>query len=164
MNASKPNDGRRRLVWVLAMLFILLGVYMAGTQRFERWAGQQLEKAAPTARRVVPLPAKRILRESREHLPVYGHASQWVSRKGASVVYFGLVGLFVLWLRKRRPESLKETLLVTVAGGVGMSLIVEIVEAPGGEPFNSQLFDLGCGALGGIVAGVVWWMFRKGRR
>jgi hypothetical protein len=145
----------------LAILFILLGVYLAHTQRFERWAGKQLEKAAPAARRVVPLPAKKILRESREHLPVYGEASQWLARKAASVAYFGIVGLFVVALRRRRAASLKETLIVTVISGVGMSAIVELFEWP--EEVADQVFDLACGALGGVVAGVAWWPFRKGR-
>ena len=161
MTTSKPNDERRLLVWVLAILFILLGVYMAGTQRFERWAGQELEKAAPTARRVVPLPAKKILRESREVLPVYGHASQWLARKAASVAYFGIVGVFVLALRKRRAASLREVLLVTVVSGIVMSAIVEVFEWP--EEIADQVFDLGCGALGGVIAGIAWWLFRKGR-
>jgi hypothetical protein len=161
VTTSNPTIIRRRIVWALAIVFILLGVYMAGTQRFERWAGRQLEKAAPTARRVVPAPAKAILRESREALPVYGNASQWLARKGASVAYFGVVGLFVLLLRKRRPASLTETLFVTVLGGVGMSAIVEIFEWP--EELTDQLFDLGCGALGGVIAGIAWWIRYKGR-
>jgi hypothetical protein len=156
-----PHGGRRWLVWVVAILFIALGVYMAGTQRFERWAGQQLERAAPTARRVVPRPAKEILREGREHLPVYGHASQWLARKAASVVYFGIVGLFVLVLRRRRAASLRETLVVTVVSSVGMSAIVELFEWP--EELADQLLDLGCGALGGLVVGIAWWLWRKGR-
>ena len=161
MTTSNPKSGRRRIIWALAILFILLGVYMAGTQRFERWAGQELEKAAPTARRVVPLPAKKILRESREHLPVYGHASQWLARKAASIVYFGIVGVFVLALRKRRAASLRETLVVTVVSGIVMSAIVEVFEWP--EEIADQVFDLACGALGGAIAGIMWWLFRKGR-
>lgn len=144
-----------------AILFILLGVYMAGTQRFERWAGRELQKAAPTARKVVPLPAKKILRESREALPVYGNASQWLARKAASVAYFGIVGVFVLMLRRRRAASLREVLVVTVVSGIVMSAIVEVFEWP--EELADQVFDLGCGALGGLIAGIAWWLLRKGR-
>ena len=136
-------------------------MYLAGTQSFERWAGEQLEKAAPTARRVVPPPVKKILRESREHLPVYGEASRWLARKAASVAYFGIVGLLVLVLRRRRVASLRETLVVAVVGGVGMSAIVEIFEWP--EDVADQVFDLACGALGGVIAGIAWWLWRKGR-
>jgi hypothetical protein len=110
----------------------------------------------------VPRPAKEILRESREHLPVYGHASQWLARKAASVAYFGIVGVFVLVLRRRRAASLRETLVVTVVSGVGMSAIVELFEWP--EEFADQVFDLACGAFGGVIAGIAWWLWRKGRR
>jgi hypothetical protein len=151
---------RRRFVWLLAAVFVLIGVYLAASHRFENWAGEALRQAAPTARRVIPTRAKKILREGAEHLPVYGETSTWVARKSGSVVYFGIVALLALVIRKRRPTSLRETLLVTVAAGVGMSTIVEIFEWP--EAFGSELFDLGCGAAGGLIAGLLawWWMKR----
>ena len=161
MTTTNPNDGRRRIIWSLTIIFILLGVYLAGSHRFERWAGEQLEKAAPAARRVVPLPAKKILRESREHLPVYGEPSQWLARKAASVAYFGVVGLFVLAVRRRRAASLRETLAVAIVSAVGMSAIVEIFEWP--EDVADQVFDLASGALGGVIAAIAWWLWRKGR-
>ncbi len=153
---AQPSSARR-LVWLLLLVFVLAGVYLALTTRFERWAGHQLQKAVPAARHVIPRPAKEILRESREHLPVYGPATQWLARKSASIVYFGIVGVFVLALRKRKPTSLKETLLVTVVAAVGMSTVIEILEFPFGEPFGSELFDLGCGAVGGLTAGLIAW-------
>jgi len=159
---AKPSS-TRRLVWVLLLIFVLAGVYLAWTSRFESWAGRQLQKAVPTARHVIPRPAKEILRESREHLPIYGPATQWLARKSASVVYFGIVGFFVLALRKRKPTSLKETLLVTVVAGVGMSTVIEILEFPFGEAFGSELFDLGCGAVGGLAAGLIAWPWLRQR-
>lgn len=154
----------RRLVWVALIGFVLAGMYLAWTQRFEQWAGEQLQKAAPVARQVIPKPAKQILREGREHLPVYGETSTWLARKSASIVYFGIVGLFALKLRKRKPASLGETLLVTFVAGVGMSLIIEILEYPFGEPFDSELFDLACGAAGGIAAGLIAWLRLRPKR
>jgi hypothetical protein len=160
---ARRSDGsidavlKRRFVWVLAVTFVVAGVYFAGSHGFEHWAGQALQKAAPQARRVVPATAKHVLRESREHLPVYGPSSIWIARKSGSIVYFGIVGLFVLALRKRRATSLSETLLVTLVAGVGMSTIVEIFEWP--EGFGDELFDLACGALGGLAAGsIAWWL------
>ena len=148
---------RRRIVWLLAVVFVMIGVYLAASHRFENWAGEALRQAAPTARRVIPSPAKKILRKGVEHLPVYGETSTWVARKSGSVVYFSIVALLALVIRKRRPTSLGETLLVTIAAGIGMSTIVEIFEWP--EDLGDELFDLGCGAVGGLVAGLLaWWL------
>ena len=142
------------------MLFIVVGVFVAGKQGFEKRVGNEIQKAAPVARKVIPLPAKRVLREGRELLPVYGPTGQWLARKGASVVYFGVVGLFVLTLRRRKPGSLGQTLLVTVASGVAMSAIIEVFEFP--EEIADQIFDLCCGALGGLVSGcIAWWWLRR---
>jgi hypothetical protein len=143
--------------------FAIIGVYLAHTHGFERWAGHELSKAGPVARRVIPTPAKRVLRESREALPVYGSATTWLARKSASVAYFGLFSYFVLALRKRRPTSLGETLLVTVVAGIAMSALIELIEYP--EEIADEIFDLSCGALGGLIAGALnWWIWaRKGR-
>lgn len=149
------------MIWLLALAFALIGAYFAWTQRFERWAGQGIEHAAPIARRVIPAPAKRVLRKSREHLPVYGETGAWLARKGGSVVYFGIVGLFVLKLRKRRPASLGQTLAVTVTAGVAMSTIIEVLEWPFGEAFGSEMFDLACGAAGGLISGLLARWLRK---
>jgi hypothetical protein len=154
---------RRRLIWLLVVAFVIAGGYFACTARFERWAGPELQRAAPVARRVIPLPAKQIIREAREALPVYGPPSQWLARKSASIVYFGIVSAFVLVLRRRRPTTLRETLLVTVLAGTTMSLIVEILEWPFGEPFVSELFDLGCGAVGGVATGLLAWIWLRPR-
>ena len=155
---------RRRLLWALLLAFVLAGAYFAWTTKFERWAGGELELAAPAARRVLPPPAKHILRASREHLPVYGAPAVWLARKSASIVYFAIVAWFVLALRRRRPASLRETLLVTVIAGMGMSAIVEILEAPFGEQLPSQLFDIGYGAVGGLGAGLLAWPWLRDRK
>jgi uncharacterized membrane protein SirB2 len=149
----------RRLFWALAIAFVLLGIFVAASRDFERWAGQELQEAAPAARQALPAPAKAVLRKGREILPIYGAASDWVVRKSASIVYFGIVGLFALAARRRRPETLRETLLVTVLAGVGMSLIVEILEWP--EALGSEIFDLACGAVGGVIAGFVAWLWLR---
>jgi hypothetical protein len=137
------------------IVFIVAGIAIAWTRGFEHWASRALEKAAPAARRDIPAPAKRVLRETRERLPVYGSASTWVVRKSASVVYFGGVGLLVLALRRKTSASLSQTLLITLAVGIGMSALIEIIESP--EDLSDVLFDLACGALGGVGAGVIAW-------
>ena len=144
---------RLRLFAVTA--FIIVGIALAWTHGFEYWVGRALEKAAPAARRELPAPAKRVLRETRERLPVYGSTSTWVARKSASVIYFGGVGLFVLALRRKTPASFWRTLLTTLVAGVGMSALIEIIEFP--EDVSDVLFDLACGALGGVGAGVIAW-------
>ena len=141
---------------LLVIVFVIAGIALASTHGFEHWAGRALEKAAPAARRDIPIPAKRVLRETRERLPVYGSTSVWLARKSASVVYFGVVGLFVLAVRRRTAASLVEALLVTVTAGVGMSAVIEIFEFP--EELADVVFDLACGALGGLIAGVIAWM------
>jgi len=151
-------DPRRTIVWALAIAFVIAGMYLAWTRGFEQWAGRGLERAAPQARRALPSPARHVLRETKEHLPVYGRTSQWLARKSLSIVYFAIVGWFALAVRRRKPESLAETLLVTVVAGVGMSTIIEILEAPFGEQLPSQLFDIGCGAVGGLVSGTSAWL------
>ena len=85
----------------------------------------------------------------------------WVARKAGSVVYFGIIAVFVLALRKRKPASLGGALLVTVVAAVAMSAIVEILEFP--EEIGDEIFDLGCGACGGLIAGLVAWPFVKKR-
>ncbi len=156
------REPTRFLTWCIVVIFVLLGLFVARTHRFERWAGHELQRAVPEARRSIPAPAKRALEETREHLPVYGSSSTWLARKSASVVYFGVVGIFVLALRRRRPASIQETILVTVLAGVGMSAIVEILEAP--EELGDVLFDLGCGAAGGMIAGFIAWIWIARRK
>lgn len=142
------------------MLFIIIGVYLAAEQGLEKRVGRELEKAAPVARKIIPLPAKRILSEGRQLLPIYGPTGQWLARKGASIVYFGVVGVFVLALRRRKATSLGEILVVTTVAAVAMSAIIEIFELP--EELPDQIFDLLCGALGGLVFGfLAWWWRRK---
>lgn len=160
---AQTYSRKRSLIWLLACAFLLVGAYFAWTARFERWAGEELREAAPVARRVIPIPGKQLIRKTQEHLPVYGHPSQWLARKSASIVYFGVAAAFVLALRRRRPSTLNETLLVTVAAGVGVSMIVEILEWPFGEAFGSEIFDLGCGLVGGIVAGLLAWIWLRPR-
>jgi hypothetical protein len=145
----------RRLTLLGVITFIVIGIAVAWTHGFEKWAGRALERAAPVARREIPAPAKRVLRETRERLPVYGTTSTWVARKSASIVYFGGVGLFVLALRRKKPSSLLETFMVTVGSGIGMSALIEIIEIP--EELGDVLFDLGCGAVGGIASGLIAW-------
>jgi len=160
-NVKSQSQVARQLLLVLVLVFVAVGIYAAWTHRFEDWAGRELEKAAPAAHHALPEPAKAVLRETREHLPIYGNTTTWLARKSASIVYFGIVAAFVLALRKRRPESLKETLLVTIAAGAGMSTIIEILEAPFGEAFGSQMFDIGCGVVGGLIVGLLAWSLRK---
>jgi hypothetical protein len=147
----------RRFVLVAVVIFVIVGIVLASTHGFEMWAGRALERAAPAARREIPAPAKRVLRETRERLPVYGNTSTWVARKSASIVYFGGVALFVLALRLRTPSSLLATLLVTVTAGIGMSAIIEVVEFP--EELGDVVFDLACGAAGGVAAGLLAWVW-----
>lgn len=166
-DSNKENgDGQSRLkkhiqqlLRLLAILFVVAGIYLAWTEKFEQRAGEALHQAAPAARQIVPVPAKRIFREILAHLPVYGATSSWLARKSGSVVYFGMVGVFVLALRKRKPTSLGRTLLVTVVAAVAMSANVEILEFP--EEISDEIFDLGCGACGGVIAGLVAWPFVK---
>lgn len=149
----------KRLLWLLAILFVIAGVYLAWTEKFEHRAGEALHQAAPAARQIVPVPAKRIFREILAHLPVYGATSSWLARKSGSIVYFGIVAGFVLVLRKRKPTTLAGTLLVTVLAAVAMSAMVEILEFP--EEISDEIFDLSCGACGGVIAGLVAWPFVK---
>lgn len=146
-----------RVRLLLAIIFVVAGIVVAATHTFETWAGRELSEAAPSARKVVPAPAKKVLHETRELLPVYGATSVWLARKSASVIYFGAVGVFILALRKRKPTSLLGTLLVTVISGVAMSAVIEIVEFP--EELADEIFDLACGALGGVLSGLAAWPF-----
>ncbi|MDQ6781406.1 MAG: hypothetical protein M3Z37_09690 [Candidatus Eremiobacteraeota bacterium] len=155
----KPPRYRGPLL-VLTFLFIIVGVIVAFQQGFEIRVGHQLQKAAPVARRVLPPPAKRVLREGRELLPIYGPAGQWLARKGASVVYFGIVGVFVVAIRRRKITTLRQTLITSVLAATAMSAVVEIIEWP--EAFGSEMFDLLCGAVGGLGCGLLtWWWWRR---
>ena len=153
------SSGRRALLLTVVVVFCLLGILIAYQQGFEKRAGGALEKAAPVARRVLPEPAKSVLRQIREWLPIYGSTGQWLARKSASIVYFGAVGAFALALRRRKPQTLAQTLLITVVAAVAMSAFIEVLEYP--EEIDDQLFDLGCGALGGVAAGLLAWWWPK---
>ena len=159
----QPKRGvSRNLLLLLALVFCLIGIAVAYQQGFEKRAGRALEKAAPVARRVIPRPAKVVLREIRDWLPVYGPAGQWLARKGASIVYFGVVGAFVLAIRRRKPQTLLGTLAVTTIAAIAMSAFIEVLEWP--EEIDDELFDLFCGAVGGLLAGAAaWWWWRRRR-
>ena len=144
-----------RLKVVAVIVFVVIGIALAWTGGFEHWAGREMQKAAPVARRDLPTSAKRVLRATKERLPVYGHTSTWLARKSASVIYFGGVGLFVLALRRKPAASLWQAVLITLVAGVGMSALIEIVEYP--EELDDVLFDLACGAAGGLASGVIAW-------
>lgn len=149
------------MLWAAFLIFILIGAYVQGKQDFEKRVGGEIQKAAPVARKVIPQPAKSVLREGRELLPIYGPTGQWLARKGASVVYFGVVGLFVLAMRRRKAVTLGQILLVTVTSGVVMSAIVELLQLP--EELTNQIFDLACGAVGGLISGFLasWWLRKQ---
>lgn len=150
---------RTKWLWAAAVLFIIIGVFIAGEHGFQNRVGRELEKAAPVARKVIPPPAKKVLREGRELLPIYGDTGPWIARKAGSVVYFGAVGLFVLAFWRRKALSLWQTLAVTVLSGMAMSTLVEIFEYP--EELYDELFDVACGALGGIISGLLAWWWRR---
>ena len=124
--------------------------------------GREIEKAAPVAHRVIPAPAKSVLRRVRELLPIYGSTGQWLARKGASVVYFGVVSVLVWAARRRKPARLATTLLITVSAGVLMSALIELLEFP--EEFGDEIFDLLCGATGGALGGWITWSWCQRQR
>jgi len=144
----------------MAVVFIIIGVVVAAQHGFQQRVGRQIEKAAPAARKVIPEPAKRVLREGRELLPIYGPTGQWIARKAGSVVYFGVVGVFVLAIRRRKTRTFMQVLATTTLSGVAMSAIIELFELP--EELADQVFDLLCGALGGVIFGLIaWWWLRR---
>lgn len=161
-DSPRPLTPRRSLgpLLAVAFLFIVVGAIVAAQQGFEKRVGHQLEKAAPIARKVIPVPAKRVLREGRELLPIYGPAGQWFARKTASVIYFGIVGVFVLAMRRRKITTLRQTLITSMLAATAMSAVIEIFELP--EELADQVFDLLCGAAGGLAFGLLtWWWWRS---
>ena len=91
----------------------------------------------------------------RELLPIYGTTGQWLARKGASIVYFGVVSMLVWAAKRRKPTTLASTLLITVIAGTLMSAVIELLELP--EEIGDQIFDLACGATGGLFGGLLAW-------
>lgn len=157
--ATVGTSTRTKLLWAAAVLFIIIGVFIAGEHGFQNRVGRELEKAAPVARKVIPPSAKKVLREGRELLPIYGDTGPWLARKAGSVIYFGAVGVFVLALWRRKTLSPWQILAVTVLSGMAMSVLVEAFEYP--EELSDELFDVACGALGGIISGLLAWWWRR---
>jgi len=159
---ERPKRRRRRLIWLLAAGFCILGVFVAGTHDFERQGGRQIQKAAPAVRRILPAPVKRILAGIRDRLPIYGKTPVWLVRKVGSVFYFGIVGLFAVALRRRVTQTTLGVFTVTILAAVAMSAIIEAFEFP--EEIDDVILDLACGAVGGVMAGLlaVWWLRRSG--
>ncbi len=79
---------------------------------------------------------------------------QLVLRKLYSIVAFAVVGLFAAPLIRRDHRLRGAAVLVA-----GFSTVIEIVQkgtvAPG-EPLRWELFDIGCGALGGWLGASLW--------
>jgi hypothetical protein len=65
----------------------------------------------------------------------------------------------VLALRRRKVRSLAQILTITVVSGVVMSAVIEVFEFP--EEIADEILDLGCGALGGFIAGLIAWWWRR---
>jgi len=76
-----------------------------------------------------------------------------VLRKLYSVLAFAIVGFFVAAMLDGRRRAVGSALLVA-----SFSAIIEIVQKYTGakEGLLSNLFDIGCGALGGLIGAAVW--------
>ncbi len=81
-------------------------------------------------------------------------------RKTYSIVAFAIVGLFAAPLIPRKSRILGDAILVAA-----FSTVIEFVQKLTGseESFASNLFDVACGAVGGIAGALVWNAVRPGR-
>ena len=81
-------------------------------------------------------------------------------RKSYSIVAFAIVGLFAAPLIARPNRVLGDAFLVAA-----FSVVIEIVQKLTGseESFKSNLFDVACGAVGGVLGALAWNALRPRR-
>ncbi|MDQ2908145.1 MAG: VanZ family protein [Candidatus Eremiobacteraeota bacterium] len=100
------------------------------------------------------LPGRGRLHHVEHRLPHAARVSPAVFlRKLYSIVAFGIVGFFAAPLLPRRARLRWDTALIA-----GFSLLIEIAQKLIGshEGYASNLFDIGCGAVGGLIGAVLW--------
>ncbi len=85
-------------------------------------------------------------------------AQRWLSpvrvlRKAYSVVAFAIVGFFAAPLVRRRYRLRGDAAIVA-----GFSTLIEVVQKVAGssEGYASNVFDILCGALGGVLGAALW--------
>ncbi|MBC5799635.1 MAG: hypothetical protein GIX03_05570 [Candidatus Eremiobacteraeota bacterium] len=79
-------------------------------------------------------------------------------RKLYSVIAFAIVGFFAAPLIPRPARLRWDTALIA-----GFSLVIEIAQKLTGadETYASNLFDIACGALGGVIGALIWNALRR---
>ena len=142
---------RRTVVWTGAVAFCLLAFYLALTRSFEFAVAVYVRELLHR----LPTP---LVTSVLSHLPVNEEPAAWLVRKGASIAFFGVVGVLARVIAGRRLSSRSRTWSV-LAAAVAMSCLVEVYERP--EPFDDIAFDLTCGAAGGLLAVAALRTFRR---
>lgn len=106
---------------------------------------------------LMPFPVKEFFRDSQADT---GWAPHLVVRKVYSLLAFSIVGFFVAKARSNRPARtyFVDAVFLTAA----FSALIEILQHAGGsaESLRSNLFDVGCGALGGAFGALVQVSYR----
>jgi hypothetical protein len=92
----------------------------------------------------------------RRHVPVrlrHDVNVDFLLRKVYSIVAFAIVGFLAAPTFPRKARLVACTLLVAI-----FSTVIEIAQKLTGtsESLLSNLFDVGCGALGGLIGGALW--------
>ena len=109
--------------------------------------------------------ARVVMRQIQKHTDLRGderrlppRARRWLTvsivlRKTYSIGAFAIVGFFVAPLLRRRVRVRGDA--ATVAA---FSTVIEIVQKATGSPegYASNLFDIGCGAVGGVLGSLAW--------
>ena len=103
------------------------------------------------------------LQELRNDLPArarYALTPTKFLRKGYSLVAFAIVGFFAAPLIPRPNRILGAAIVVA-----GFSIVIEIVQRLTGseESFASNVFDVACGAVGGMLGALAWNAIRPRR-
>lgn len=100
------------------------------------------------------LPGRGHLHRVEHRLPRAARVSPRVLlRKLYSIIAFAVVGFFAAPLLPRPSRLRWDTALIA-----GFSLLIEIAQKAIGshEGYASNLFDIGCGAVGGVIGAFTW--------
>ena len=138
------RTARRAAVWIAGIGFCLLAFYLALTRSFEFAVAAYVRGALNG----LPAPVHAFVASALSHLPVDEDPAAWIVRKAASIVFFGIVGVIASIIAGRRLTSPRSRGWLVFGAAIAMSGAIEIYERP--EPLDDIVFDLICGAAGGL--------------
>jgi len=143
---------RRVVIIVGGVAFCLLAFWLAHTRSFEFAVAEHVRDALHS------LPAPLVMAVL-THLPINEDPAAWIVRKAASVGFFAIVGVLARALAGGRIVQRSKREWLVFGAAVAMSAAIEIYERP--EPADDVLFDLACGAVGGIIGVLALRLFRR---